>query len=483
MNHRIELLKQAQANEFPHFGMGAGDGVVYVGGGKYWPMIVAGIRLLRHVGCTLPVEIWYRGKCEEVFPEDVEGLNVRLCDVDTMGQVFGDSRIPTGFVCKGGWEAKLYAIYHTNFDRILFLDADAYCVQNPEPMFDELRGSSFIYWRDLHAQDNIVKWEEVYPSAIPENVPPVQGGQLLIDRNKAQRLIHVCNWMCQNSDYFFKRMYGDQDTWRVGLAMGLSDAWCIDFAKWNRIAFECRYKEQTMILHRCRGKLFEPKYIPAGDRNSSNPVFELPMEEELFTFFAEAVSAREPEASEVFAEIYRRKLWGTKSPSGDGSTLEQGQPFIDEANRLIAKYGIRSIVDAGCGTGLIGSKLNVDEYIGVDCYADIISENQKKFPEKTFLTVDILTEYDIIPVADCLVCRDVLHHWPTKLIVQFLDKLIESKKFKYLIICQDSKQFSDSQDCHLGGWRGLNFRMYPLNRYTFKEVCDIHYKTVALMGL
>jgi hypothetical protein len=134
-----------QSNPGSMYGTGKGDGIIYVGGGKYWPGIVAGIRLLRtELKCTLPVEVWYRGDCEEVNPADVYAFpNVTFHDVDELGRQNGDNRVPTGKVASGGWEAKLYAIYHTSLDRVLFLDADAYCVNNPVPLFQLLDNYSF----------------------------------------------------------------------------------------------------------------------------------------------------------------------------------------------------------------------------------------------------------------------------------------------------------------------------------------------------
>lgn len=477
-----ELLIESKRDTFPHFGRGAGDGIVYVGGGKYWPMIVAGIRVLRDTGCKLPVEIWYRGKCEEVWPEDITGLDVCLCDVDAMASVFQDSRVPTGLVCKGGWEAKLYAIYHTNFDRILFLDADAYCINDPTPLFGLLDQSAFVYWKDLPSQANSIKWGSVYPEGASVSVPQVQGGQILIDRIKAQKLISTCNFMCQRSDYFFKRMYGDQDTWRVGLAMGLADFSCIGPAKWvAAIAFDCAYNGTRYILHRCKGKLFEPKHIPKGNTRYSNPQYVLPREAELFNYFAAVVNAREPEAKEVFGEVYNKRLWGTAALSGAGSTLKEGRLYIDTMNRLIRQHGWGSMVDVGCGDGLIGSKLEIESYTGVDCHTDLLQLNRKIYKGKNYLALDIHENHGIIPVADVLVCKDVLHHWPTRMVEEFLTGLIESKRYKALVFCQDNNQQTEKQDCHLGGYRGLNLKMYPLSKFPFTYVVNVHHKTLGII--
>ncbi|MGH7194558.1 MAG: hypothetical protein ACREJM_13655, partial [Candidatus Saccharimonadales bacterium] len=44
-----------------------GRGVVIAGGGeRFFPSLYITIRALRHVGCTLPIEVWYLGRHHEM---------------------------------------------------------------------------------------------------------------------------------------------------------------------------------------------------------------------------------------------------------------------------------------------------------------------------------------------------------------------------------------------------------------------------------
>ena len=120
-----------------------GDGLVYVGGGPYWPGIVVGIRMLRSSGSKLPVQIWHRGVAEPVNEKQLEGLGpVEIIDMEAHGK-------RTGARILRGWEAKLYALAHCGFRRVLFLDADAYVVDNPAPLFEELEKAPFVFWSDM----------------------------------------------------------------------------------------------------------------------------------------------------------------------------------------------------------------------------------------------------------------------------------------------------------------------------------------------
>lgn len=257
-------------------------GIVYVGGGKYWPGIVVGVKLLRELGCTLPVEVWHRA-CEPVHAPDVYGLNVHLVDADHVASDFGDQRITYGNEYTGGWEAKLYALTHTGFEQVLFLDADAYCVADPGPLFDLLSPAEpFVFWQDMPRCETSVDWKVVWPDG-PAGVPPVQGGQLLLDRRYAAKLLDVAHWMCQHSDFYFCWMYGDQDAWRVALASGHCGGYRnLGPADWEQPAFVCRHAGTPYVVHRCQGKLFpEPAPVP-------NP--ELPREARVFELFRSLAS-------------------------------------------------------------------------------------------------------------------------------------------------------------------------------------------------
>lgn len=481
MYNYLERLNEIFRLETPNtdYVSGGGDGVIYIGGGKYWPMIATGIHMLRQTGSTLPVEVWYRGDCEKVEPADVAGMGVTFFDVDAMGRELGDSRVPTGNPLKGGWEAKLYAMYHTKLDRVLYIDADAYVVNDPKEMF--LFEDGFIFWKDLASQANSIKWDYVYPGGCKKGVPQVQGGQILIDRNKMWKVIHACFFMCQHSDYYFKKMYGDQDTWRVALAATGLPYKNLGKAEWTEgIAFVCRLNDKPLVVHRCRGKMYVQEDIAKGKTNYCNPHYRLPKEVEVFNTFAKIVNSRERSAAKVFADIYDKRLWGTSAMSGTGSTLREAQLYIDVVNKYIKNKGYSTVIDVGCGDGLVGSKIECERYIGVDCYSNLIRSNERKYG-KSYLTLDITKEYGIIPSGDILLCKDVLHHWPTGTIVKWLDSLIESKRWKCILLCQDFKQIHSQQNCHLGGYRALSYNMEPLSKYPITDRVKVHHKEIGVI--
>lgn len=496
---RVQKLIQQAEFTFPdsRYGRGKGDGVIYVGGGKYWEGIVAGILMLRDVGSTLPVEVWYRGDSEKINPIDVVNLGVEIFDIDEMGRKLGDNRVVTGNLLKGGWEAKLYAIYHSEFDRVLFLDADAYVVANPEPMFSMLNAGSFIYWKDFEDQKGSIRWENVYPPGSEYGYPPVQGGQLFIDKIKAWKMVHIANYICQNSDYYFRHMFGDQDTWRVASAVLAErkesvSRLMLGNAEWREdVAFVCHWQGKPVIVHRCQGKMYLPEYIPVNRNKFCNPQYRLPSECRFFDIYAQVVNRRDRQSTQVFTEIYKRKLWGLNS--GAGTALAESRLYIDVVNRLVKINNWKTAIDVGTGDGVVSSYLEFDKIKGYDCVESWVNKNNSKYGgthelhgknvDRNYYLLDIIGNYDIIDSGDVLLCKDVLHHWPTENIEKWLDSLILSKKWKAIVLCQDRNQIHDKQDCHLGGYRALSYLMYPLNKYQWSYRTLVHHKELLVMRI
>ncbi len=262
----VAALADIRRRKFAYPG-GDGSCVLTVGGGKYWPGIVVMIRMLRDTGCTLPVEVWYRGSCERVRPADVAGLGpVALIDADAMAAERGDRRINSTVTDQGGWEAKLYAITHTRYDTLLYLDADAYTVADPTPLLQlaKRHETGFVYWQDLANTWKHVKWEWV--GLVAGVTAPVQGGQLAIHRPAAWKEIALTHWLCQHSDYWFHHGFGDQDMWRIAFAatrrVPLNLGPC---PHREGTAFVCGHNGTDYVVHRCNGKMFE-KRLPGESR-------------------------------------------------------------------------------------------------------------------------------------------------------------------------------------------------------------------------
>lgn len=454
-----------------------GYGIIYVGGGVYWPGIVVGIRMLRHFGCMLPVEVWYRGNVEAINPDDLKDIdNVSFHDIDSMRSLDATQRADGP---GGGWQAKLFALMHTRLSHVLYLDADAYVVNDPCGLFRHLDNTPFAYWYDLPGQSRSIKWDKVYPAGKNTQVIQVQGGQLLIDRIKGWKLIYIADYICNHSSYFFNYMYGDQDSWRVGLAMGSCGYTVIGKADWQNVAFICNDNKNPMIIHRCQGKLFNPHDIPKGKHRYSNPQYYLPEESRVFEYFIQQINGKLTDPASTFNNVYNKNLWNGES--GAGSTLKEAQIFIDKMNDLIRSKNYKTVIDLGCGNAVIGIRLKCEQYYGYDCVDDLINKIEVRFKNSlniTFKKLDFFQNLDIIENGDILICKDVLHHWPNRMIIDWLDRLIRSKKWKTIILCQDREQ--KQSDCWLGGYRGLDISKYPLNQYPFRLYGNYHHKSILI---
>jgi SAM-dependent methyltransferase len=482
--HRDALVKVSHL-EFRQPETAEGRGILTVGGGKYWPGIVVMCRLLRDLGCQYPVEVWYRGQCEPVNPADVVGLNVKLIDLDAMARDLGDTRIPQGNVARGGWEAKLYALTHTTLETVVYLDADAYFVSSPDPLFDLADEHGFAWWEDLPYTDKHVHWSVVWPAG-NKGIAPVQGGQLGINRRKAWRMLSVAHWMNQHSDFYYSYMFGDQDTYRVALAATGGANKNIGKAPWinGSVAFVCPLNGNPAVVHRCQGKLFRPHEIKPGDSRCSNPDYNLPGETQVFHHFAALMRAEQARtgqtAAEIFRECYERRLWGDGS-SGAGSSNHEAAPYIAAVNGMAAIAGWKSAVDVGCGDGRVAKELKFPEFTGVDVFPLIVHNNKALQPNRRWEVIDFYEERERLPAADVLLCKDVLHHWPNTMVTEFMRFVKTAGKWKYAVFAQDVHQRFDGQNTFVGGYRALHPDQSPLNEFRFEAVIPFLHKALLLL--
>src|SRR5258705_1028102 len=80
----------------------------------------------------------------------------------------------------------------------------------------------------------------------------------------------------------------------------------------------------------------------------------------------------------VFRRIFDLNLWGNReSISGEGSTLERTAAIRAELPGLLARHGVRSMLDAPCGDFFWMKELalDVDSYIGADIVPELIARN------------------------------------------------------------------------------------------------------------
>ena len=197
---------------------------------------------------------------------------------------------------------------------------------------------------------------------------------------------------------------------------------------------------------------------------------------------------------DIFTYIYESRIWGDNKnnnysgSSGPGSGVEYNKKYIEIVKKVIKDYNINNIVDLGCGDFKIGRLLYDDInvlYYGYDIYKKIIDYHITQYPEPkyTFKHLDFYTNKESIIEGDMCILKDVIQHWTTEEIYIFMDYLIESKKFKYILLVNCCNQNKDNQYCETGGWRPLTCNLLPLKKYNAVKIDNYNTKEISIIKI
>ena len=168
---------------------------------------------------------------------------------------------------------------------------------------------------------------------------------------------------------------------------------------------------------------------------------------------------------QVFDDIYRLNLWGNQeSRSGHGSSLVSTEALRRELPAILRRFGIRTMLDAGCGdcNWISRIDLDLDRYIGADIVGALVEANrQRKWTnagyEREFLVLDIARER--VPKVDLVFCRHCLIHLPSADILKSLENIRQSGS-KYLM-ATTVPSCTVNRDVLAGGFRELNLQLAP----------------------
>lgn len=287
------MLRQANAflASIPDYPAGqyAQRGVVIAGGGeRFFASLYVTIRAVRHVGCTLPIQVWYLGRNDEM-PADRQALlapyGVECIDADEVRQQCPARNL-------NGWELKVFATMHSPFEEVLFLDADCYPCRNPEMLFDlaDYRQRGAIFWPDMATFDRRLKWP-AFGVADPKRPGSVESGQYLINKRHCWTPLNLAWHYNDHSDYYYRYCYGDKHTFEVAWTRcNMPFLMWSPTAVWDKIAYIHPGPDgKPLFVHRCADKFrFEhQQYVTR--QNTKAPMFHasLPLESECWSWMAE----------------------------------------------------------------------------------------------------------------------------------------------------------------------------------------------------
>ena len=211
--HYRALLEAAVENPAPWpAGRFAGRGIVICGGGsKYFPCVWVCVRMLRHLGCTLPIELWHLGP-HEVTPTMralIEPFGVRCVDGLEVRQ-----RHPVRTL--HGWEMKCYALLHCAFAEVLLLDADNVPVVDPAFLFHgpEYYRTGAVFWPDF---GRLGPERSIWPiTGIPyRDEPEFESGQILVDKARSWAALQLAMHFNEHSDFYYRHVHGDKETFHL----------------------------------------------------------------------------------------------------------------------------------------------------------------------------------------------------------------------------------------------------------------------------
>jgi hypothetical protein len=273
-----------------------GRGIVIVGGGqKYLPGTYVLLRMLRHLGCTLPIEVWHLG------PKEMPGeWGARLAQYVGHGGAIRDAyrvadkldeaglapRASPGMPIAAtlyGWECKLFALQWCRFAEVLLLDADNMPIRDPAFLFDEpeyLKHGA-VFWPGPTPEElwYTVRRDTWRAFGIPDEEYRQEceheTGQILIDKRRCWNCLALGNWYAQNGrTFYFKYQLGDKEILRLSWRkLRAPDFFLVPHGPFNDVPaslVHTDFQGNRLFQHRIAAKFV----LPASANHRSPPRIE-----------------------------------------------------------------------------------------------------------------------------------------------------------------------------------------------------------------
>ncbi|HOC56571.1 MAG TPA: glycosyltransferase [Verrucomicrobiota bacterium] len=236
-----------------------GRGIVICGGGPtYFPCAWVCIKMLRKLGCVLPIELWHLGAGE--FDAAMERL-VKPLDV-----VCRDATAPRGAHAPrllNGWSLKPYAILHSRFKEVLLIDADNVPVRQPDSLFRtrQFRRTGAVFWPDIRPGLPKETWD-VFATPYRRE-PEFESGQILVNKQVCWKALSLAMWYNEHADYYYKYVLGDKDTFHMAFRKLASP--------FSLVPAPVEQLQATMCQHDFEGRrIFQHRNLAKWDLDGEN---------------------------------------------------------------------------------------------------------------------------------------------------------------------------------------------------------------------
>lgn len=163
---------------------------------------------LRRTGCALPVELWH--------DHDEGVLGVPAAWARAAGVTFRNFREVDGALFRAGWQFKTAAVLHSQFNEVLFLDADNFPLTDPTALFEapEYVRTGAMFWPDHDTIfDESPMWAVI--GRTPTTDVGTDSAQMLLNRTRHWLPIALADHFNDNGpEFYYHFLHGDKETWR-----------------------------------------------------------------------------------------------------------------------------------------------------------------------------------------------------------------------------------------------------------------------------
>ena len=195
----------------------AGHGIVICAGG---PRIFTNAYVLihvlrRHLHCRLPIEVWHFGPAE-LSPRMAEML--RELEAQPVDANAAMNLQPPRLT--NPWQLKPYAIKWSQFQEVLYLDADQVPLRDPAEVFawPQYRETGAVFWPDIiDLRDDNPIWQIC--GLPPRRSMSIESGQLLIDKARHWESLDLALALNEEAQSLYRYIHGDKDTFLLGAMM------------------------------------------------------------------------------------------------------------------------------------------------------------------------------------------------------------------------------------------------------------------------
>ena len=243
--------------------MGTNRGIVLLAGGPtYFLNAYVNARLLHGaLKSILPIEWFYLGA--EMRPEWIRKIKETLPKVSLI-DLGGSAK--KNIKQRGGWQNKVNAILASSFNDVLFLDADCFPYHDPSYLFDHefYKSTGCVLFPDPFewTDDKIKYLNKKYGVSLPKR--QVESGQMMFDKSKCMEGLLKTKVLNDNSEDVYKDVYGDKDTFLIGMLQAQSPFRVAPFQCDGALPQGMIHKDfdgKPVFLHLAPGKLM-PGGVP-----------------------------------------------------------------------------------------------------------------------------------------------------------------------------------------------------------------------------